>query len=116
MCTAMADDEPMGRMHLRSGKHVRRARLTFCQAPMTEAACTEMGETDDNQDATFAQGEECDTERDMVGICDIGDSKIYYYTGDAFALEIGCGFQGGDWILEEGEEEAEEDAEGDAEE
>ncbi len=115
MCTAIADDEPMGACTYVQ-ENMFAGPFDVCQAPMTEAACTEMGETDDNQDATFAEGEECDTEREIVGICDIGDSKIYYYTGDAFALEIGCGFQGGDWILEEGEEDAEEDAEGDTEE
>ncbi len=77
-----------------------------CQAPLTEAQCTEMGETDDNHDASFAEGEQCDTERDIVGTCDLGDSKLHYYTGDAFALEIGCGFLGGEWVAE-GAEQAE---------
>lgn len=85
--------------------------FNVCQAPVTEALCMEMGETDDNYDASFAAGEECDADKEMVGICDVGESQIHYYDGDAFALEIGCGFQGGEWLaeLEEEEEEGEEE-------
>lgn len=96
MSTAMGDEDAVG-----ACAYVQENRFAgpfdVCQAPLTEARCTEMGETDDNHDASFAAGEECDTEREMVGICDLGDSKLYYYTGDSFGLEIGCGFQGGEW-------------------
>ena len=111
MCTAAADDEPAGACTYVQ-ENMFAGPFNVCQAPVTEADCTEMGETDDNHDASFAEGEECDTDQDIVGVCDLGESKVYYYDGDAFALEIGCGFQGGEWILEE----AEEDAEGEAEE
>lgn len=104
--TAFGDDEPTGACTYVQ-ENMFAGPFNVCQAPMTDAQCTEMGETDDNHDASFAEGEACDTEQEMVGICDLGDSKLYYYDGDAFALEIGCGFQGGEWLAEE-EGEAEE--------
>ena len=33
-----------------------------------------------------------------VGTCDMGESKLVYYEGDPGGLEIGCGFQGGEWV------------------
>ena len=103
MSTAIGDDEPVGACTYVQ-ENMFAGPFDLCQAPVTEAACTELGQTDDNRDASFAEGGECDTEREMVGICDIGDSKQYYYTGDAFGLEIGCGFQGGEWIAADGGE------------
>ena len=98
--TAMSDEEATGACTYVQ-ENMFAGPFDLCQAPLTEAQCTEMGQTDDNHDASFAAGAQCDTEREMIGICDIGDSKLYYYTGDSFALEIGCGFQGGEWIAEE---------------
>lgn len=67
-----------------------------CQMPMDAAQCEETGNTDENHDAVHGGGE-CSTEG-LVGTCDMGDSKLVYYEGDPGGLEIGCGFQGGDWV------------------
>jgi len=100
MSAAMGDDEAVGACTYVQ-ENMFAGPFDVCQAPITAAQCTEMGELDDNHDASFAEGQECDAEREMVGVCDLGSSKIHYYTGDAFALEIGCGFQGGEWALAE---------------
>lgn len=70
-----------------------------CQEPVGPESCAELGETDDNRDATHSE-EACGTEN-LVGTCDLGDNKLHYLSGDAGGLEIGCGFQGGDWISAE---------------
>jgi len=70
--------------------------FNVCQEPVGAESCAELGETDDNADAAHAEGA-CTTEG-LVGTCDLGDSKLNYFSGDAGGLEIGCGFQGGDWI------------------
>lgn len=106
MTAAIAEDEPVGACTYVQ-ENMFAGPFDVCQAPVTEAGCTELGETDDNRDASFAEGAECDTEREMVGTCDLGDSKQHYYTGDAFGLEIGCGFQGGEWIAGDGGDEEE---------
>ena len=67
-----------------------------CQEPVGPESCTALGETADNAGASHAEGA-CNTEK-LVGTCDLGDSKVHYYSGDADGLEIGCGFQSGDWI------------------
>ena len=67
-----------------------------CEMPTDAAKCEELGNTDDNTDAVQGDGE-CASEG-AVGICDRGDSKLVYYEGDPGGLEIGCGFQGGEWV------------------
>ena len=67
-----------------------------CQMPTDAALCEELGNTDDNADAAQGDGE-CSMEA-AVGTCDMGDSKLVYYEGDPGGLEIGCGFQGGEWV------------------
>jgi hypothetical protein len=66
-----------------------------CQEPANEEGCATLGTTDDNSDAVHAAGS-CPTDG-ATGICDTGDNKYVYYGGDLGGLEIGCGFQGGDW-------------------
>jgi len=73
--------------------------FNVCQEPVGADSCAALGEAADNADASHAEGD-CNVEA-IVGTCDTGDSKIHYYDGDAGGLEIGCGFQGGDWILAE---------------
>ena len=70
-----------------------------CQDPIDAETCTTIGETDDNANAVHS-ADACGLEG-LVGTCDIGTSKVNYLTGDAGGLEIGCGFQGGDWISAE---------------
>lgn len=106
MTAAIAEDEPVGACAYVQ-ENMFAGPFNVCQAPVTEAMCTELGETDDNHDASFAAGQECDTDKDIVGVCDLGDSKVHYYDGDPFGLEIGCGFQGGEWLAESDEEEEE---------
>ena len=67
-----------------------------CQMPVGAEGCATLGSTDDNADAVHGDGD-CGTDG-VVGTCDTGDQKIVYYEGDAGGLEIGCGFQGGEWI------------------
>ena len=70
-----------------------------CQMPTDAALCEEFGNTDDNADAVQGDGE-CAMEG-SVGVCDMGASKMVYYEGDPGGLEIGCGFQGGEWVTSE---------------
>ena len=103
MSTAIGDDEPVG-----ACTYVQETSsagpFDICEAPLTETVCTELNQTDDYRDASFAEGGECDTKREIVGICDLGDSQMYYYSGNAFGLEIGCGNHGAKWIATDGEE------------
>ena len=67
-----------------------------CDNPSTAEKCAELGKTDDNKDAVFSAGD-CPT-AGKVGVCDMGEAgKRIYYEGDPGGLEIGCGFQGGEW-------------------
>ena len=70
--------------------------MDVCKEPVDSATCDELGTTDDNRDAVHSDGI-CPAEG-LIGTCDLGDAKVRYYTGEASGLEIGCGFQGGDWI------------------
>ncbi len=70
-----------------------------CQEPVGAESCEQLGQTDDNANAVHSDGA-CSLEN-LVGTCDLGGSKVNYLSGDAGGLEIGCGFQGGDWIAAE---------------
>ena len=70
--------------------------FNVCQEPVGAESCAALGEAGDNADAVHADGA-CPTEG-LIGTCDLGGSKKHYFSGDAGGLEIGCGFQGGDWI------------------
>jgi hypothetical protein len=70
-----------------------------CQEPVGADSCATLGETDDNANAAHSEGA-CSSEG-LVGTCDLGGSKVHYLSGDAGGLEIGCGFQGGDWVAAE---------------
>jgi len=69
-----------------------------CESPASEEGCKTIGSTDDNSDAVHGAGD-CPTEG-ALATCDTGDVKFVYYSDDGQlgGLEIGCGFQGGDWI------------------
>ena len=73
--------------------------FNVCQEPVGAESCAVLGETDDNADAAHADGA-CSADG-VVGTCDLGSNKLRYYDGDAGGLEIGCGFQGGEWIAAE---------------
>jgi hypothetical protein len=73
--------------------------FNVCQEPVGAESCAVLGETDDNADAVHAEGE-CPSEG-LVGTCDLGSNKLRYFSGDAGGLEIGCGFQGGEWVAAE---------------
>jgi hypothetical protein len=70
--------------------------FAVCEQPANAAGCEELGNTDDNADAAHGEGD-CPVEN-LVGTCDRGDSQLLYYEGDPGGLEIGCGFQGGEWV------------------
>ena len=67
-----------------------------CQEPVGADSCAVLGQTDDNANAVHSD-DACSTEG-LIGTCDLGATKLHYFSGDAGGLEIGCGFQGGDWI------------------
>jgi len=73
--------------------------FNVCQEPVGADSCAVLGETDDNADAVHS-GDACPTEG-LIGTCDLGETKLHYYDGDAGGLEIGCGFQGGEWVTAE---------------
>jgi hypothetical protein len=67
-----------------------------CDTNVTAEKCAELGKTDENSDAVPGTGD-CPREG-QVGICDMGaNGQRIYYQGDPSGLEIGCGFQGGEW-------------------
>lgn len=67
-----------------------------CDMPTSAEKCAELGKTDENSDAVPGAGE-CPT-AGVVGVCDMGENgKRVYYEGEPGGLEIGCGFQGGEW-------------------
>lgn len=70
-----------------------------CQEPVGPESCEQLGQADDNANAVHSDGA-CSNEG-LVGTCDLGSSQVNYLSGDAGGLEIGCGFQGGDWIAAE---------------
>lgn len=68
-----------------------------CMMPSDAAGCEVLGNTDDNSNAVHGDGD-CAMDT-AVGHCDMGDDgKLVYYEGDPGGLEIGCGFQGGEWV------------------
>lgn len=69
--------------------------LKACMDPATPAQCTELGARDENSGAVFGAGQ-CPAEG-RVGTCAKPDSALHYYEGEASGLEIGCGFQSGEW-------------------
>ena len=69
--------------------------LKACMDPATPAQCTELGGKDENSSAVHGAGQ-CPT-ASVVGTCRKPDSALHYYEGDAGGLEVGCGFQGGEW-------------------
>jgi hypothetical protein len=73
--------------------------FNVCEEPVGAESCALLGETDDNADAVHSEGT-C-TAEGLIGTCDKGATKLRYYSGDAGGLEIGCGFQGGEWIAPE---------------
>jgi hypothetical protein len=69
--------------------------LKVCMEPATAAACAEAGRKDENSGAVWGEGG-CST-AGVVGSCKTASSTLRYYEGDASGLEIGCGFQSGEW-------------------
>ncbi|MFZ1625132.1 MAG: hypothetical protein WAU48_10170 [Gammaproteobacteria bacterium] len=68
----------------------------ICDTPASADQCAVLGKTDDNSGPAHGDGD-C-PEAGRVGVCDRGaDGLRYYYEGDPDGLEIGCGFQGGEW-------------------
>jgi len=66
-----------------------------CVAPATADKCAEIGKTDENSAAAWSAGA-CPT-AGVVGSCKRSKDTLYYYEGDASGLELGCGFQSGEW-------------------
>jgi hypothetical protein len=70
--------------------------LKACMAPSSPADCDATGKKDENSNAQFAEGA-CPTEA-LVGTCKTEKYSLHYYEGDPSGLEIGCGFQQGEWL------------------
>ena len=71
--------------------------LKSCMAPASAAQCASLGKENENSDAVWTEGA-CAT-ASLVGTCKKPTSALNYYEGDAGGLEVGCGFQGGEWHL-----------------
>ncbi len=70
--------------------------MKTCQEHANPEGCATLGSTDDNSDAVHGEGA-CPMEG-AKGVCDTGEIKLVYYSEEGLGgLEIGCGFQGGDW-------------------
>ena len=66
-----------------------------CAEPVDSARCTEFGEEGSNASAVYSE-DACSADK-VVGTCVVDDYSLIYYSGEADSLEVGCGFQGGDW-------------------
>lgn len=71
--------------------------LKACMAPSSPTDCDATGKKDENSGAQFAEGA-CPT-AGLVGVCKTAKGALSYYEGDASGLEMGCGFQQGEWTL-----------------
>lgn len=69
--------------------------LKACMAPSSPGDCDATGRKDENSGAQFAEGA-CPT-TGLVGVCKTDKAALSYYEGEAPGLEIGCGFQQGEW-------------------
>jgi|GEM_PF-849144 len=66
-----------------------------CQEEVDADGCDIIASSAENSDGSHAEGM-CSREG-SVGVCDTDGIDTIYYEGDAFGLEIGCGFQSGTW-------------------
>jgi hypothetical protein len=66
-----------------------------CSDPATPDQCKALGAKDENSNAVWSSGS-CPT-AGIVGTCRKSDGALHYYEGDAAGLEMGCGFQSGEW-------------------
>lgn len=71
------------------------APVKACEQPANVAGCKVLGSTDDNSSAVHGSGD-CPKEGAKAS-CDTGEIKYVYYDGEYSGMEIGCGFQDGDW-------------------
>lgn len=70
--------------------------LKACMTPSTATDCEATGKKDENSDARFAESA-CPA-AGLVGTCKTDKGSLNYYEGEAANLEIGCGFQQGEWL------------------
>ena len=92
--TASAEDGPGHCNYVQ--KNMFAGPFKVCETPASPEKCAELGKADENSAAAHGAGE-CAT-AGKVGVCDMGEAgKRIYYDGDPGGLEIGCGFQGGEW-------------------
>jgi hypothetical protein len=65
----------------------------ICDTPASADQCAVLGKTDDNSGPAHGDGDCPEAGR-------VGSTTVWpalYYEGDPDGLEIGCGFQGGEW-------------------
>ena len=92
--TASAEDGPGHCNYVQ--KNMFAGPFKVCDMPATPEKCTELGKSDENSAAVHSAGDCAAAGR--VGVCDLGaGGKRIYYDGEPGGLEIGCGFQGGEW-------------------
>ena len=92
---AVAADAPAVARHCKlTLKNQSAGPYKACIAPAT-ASNSETGKADDNSAASWSAGS-CPT-AGAVGSCKRSKDTLYYYEGDASGLELGCGFQSGEW-------------------
>lgn len=68
--------------------------LKACMMPSSPSDCEATGKKDENSNAQFAEGA-CPAA--TVGTCKTEQHSVAYYEGEAAGLEMGCGFQQGEW-------------------
>ena len=92
--TASAEDGPGHCNYVQ--KNMFAGPFKVCDMPASPEKCTELGKSDENSAPVHSAGD-CPA-AGKVGVCDMGESgKRIYYDGEPGGLEIGCGFQGGEW-------------------
>ncbi len=64
-----------------------------CSEPVDAANCDILANEAENSGGEHSTGA-CSTEG-VIGTCTVDGLATHYYSGDAFGIEIGCGFQSG---------------------
>jgi len=93
--SAMAQDAPFRGSCTLVQKNQFAGPFNVCVEPLSESQCGSLGKQDENSGAVHAT-KPCPSEK-VIGVCDRGANRVIYYSGEPMNLEIGCGFQSGEW-------------------
>ena len=73
---------------------------TACRTPLTRHQCAELDGSEGVTKSSFSDTP-CDLGR-AIGVCELGDIAVVYYSGDDRAMEIRCAQRGGHWRAHDG--------------